>query len=1217
METYSDLTDVDKLCDQGDAELRAGNLKQAGTHYERALEFGAAQLSLDRRIYVRMALALCFFSSGSYKDVVKYDRATLKILKAELDYGVDHEYTAGTRYRLARALVDSVTKSDRKSSAQWNEAVKLYKENDRVADKDLSLKTRKGLASVYLKLTQYSKAEDIYEQLLDEGEANFLDGEDDESLKLKHEYAAVQYHRKRYKKSKRLFSQIEETILSLPRSRKRKLETLSQDVDQYLAACFEATLDLDRGVARSVAASKQRKDSPPAPFKQSSAEDAPHQSRQSSPAPVRKTSGSKPHVGPNDDAAASMTPKRRTSSNHRENTQKASKDTTPSTGKRSSKTASRPSSAESSKSPPSLKVPSSATLKTRRSNSDHSVTRSREAIKSEVPVTRSRSAHSPSRSKRASDPEPRPKSQTSLRPENREKKSSQSQSRSHASDSESTSKSGASLRSRPKSSASTSRPTHASDSESRSKAAASRRPEKKPSNSPSISSSDSEQIPISVAPLRPEKKRPHATESESELRSKSKAPLRPEKRSSVSKHTSDSEVNQKSVAPPRPKQKSEASLRPEKKLSHSASTPDSESKSQSIAPPHPKQNSPPDSSDSESKPSQSTPRSDSKTKRASDSKTESSQSPKKIILPLDSSLLSRSTSESTTAASSKIKSSRSASESKPPADSKTKSSRSTSTSPSDSESKLSHSSNRPSDSKSRSSRPTPSSSSQSKQKSVASQSSEQNSSKDKPCRKGDLKDNPQSLRASEPRRSRSVSAPSTSGTSSTKSVRATEVPDQPSKRSRAEAQIPDVVISPPSTCRPPGSWPEDLSSLSTESQGSKELAPSKSKNRRRSLDEGTVASLATTSSSPKLERSRSESCASSEAGKLYDMPENAAEADRWFGKLRKHTHGLLYHDGTAAKNPGRRPVRVAILDSGLADNCDDAEVPLARHSRRKVRAGHITYKDFTGDSPSCSDSKENLHGTWCASILMQVAPRAELYVANVVQRKKKGQEAKHVAKAIEWAIEQQVDVISMSFGWNHEMAEVGEQIDLARAKGILLFAAASNDGDFTPRHGVYPASHHLVYCIYSCRGMGNSSEFNPRFTDDAAKFMFPGEDLAILESNNKPVTGSARQSGTSFATPIAAGIAAMILDLARLTLKDSGEVERRLKKVEGMTTIFRAMSPGLRDGGYYHVQPWTLLGEPKPIESLHNPNESHQWFTLMNMLGLLREMFGPYKTPLG
>jgi hypothetical protein len=418
------------------------------------------------------------------------------------------------------------------------------------------------------------------------------------------------------------------------------------------------------------------------------------------------------------------------------------------------------------------------------------------------------------------------------------------------------------------------------------------------------------------------------------------------------------------------------------------------------------------------------------------------------------------------------------------------------------------------------------------------------------------------------------------------------------------------------TFQVPGSWPEDFSSLVTNVQETKELGPLELKDRRRSLGEDTVASLTPTNDVPRLERPRSRSCASPETGMLYDLPEGAPEADRWFGELRKHTHRLLYHDEEAPKNPGRKLVRVAILDSGLADNCDDASVPMARQSRRKIRTGQVTYKDFTGDSPSRTDSKENLHGTWCASFLMQVAPHAELYVANVVQRKKKGQESQHVAKAIKWAIEQQVDVISMSFGWDHEMPEVGEQIDRARAKGILLFAAASNDGDFTPKHGVYPASHHLVYCIYSCRGLGNSSEFNPRFTDDAAKFMFPGEDLAILETNNKPVTGTVRQSGTSFATPIAAGIAAMILDLARLTLEDSEEVERRLKKVEGMTAILRAMSTGARDGGYYHIQPWTLLGKPKPIESLHNPNESHQWFTLMNMLGLLRDMFGPYKTPL-
>jgi hypothetical protein len=396
-------------------------------------------------------------------------------------------------------------------------------------------------------------------------------------------------------------------------------------------------------------------------------------------------------------------------------------------------------------------------------------------------------------------------------------------------------------------------------------------------------------------------------------------------------------------------------------------------------------------------------------------------------------------------------------------------------------------------------------------------------------------------------------------------------------------------------------------------QESKELVPLELKDRRRSLGEDTVASLASSGDVPKLERSRSESYAPSETGKLYALPKGAPEVDNWFRELRHHTHRLLYNK--EPKNPGRKPVRVAIIDSGLAGDCNDPKVPMAGQSRRKIRKGHFTYKDFTGDNSSCTDSREDLHGTLCASFLMQVAPQAELYVANVVQRNKEGQEAAHVAKAIKWAIEQEVDIISMSFGWKYEKPEVSKQIDLARGKGILLFAAASNDGPFTPEYGVYPASHHSVYCIYSCGGSGKSSEFNPPVTKIAASFMLPGEHLAVLEADHRPVAGSVRHNGTSFATPIAAGTAAMILDLARHELKDSAEVERRLKDITGMTAVFQAMSADAMVDGLYHVKPWKLLGERKPIESLSNPNISHKWFTLLKVLEHLQS-FGAYERPL-
>jgi hypothetical protein len=133
--------------------------------------------------------------------------------------------------------------------------------------------------------------------------------------------------------------------------------------------------------------------------------------------------------------------------------------------------------------------------------------------------------------------------------------------------------------------------------------------------------------------------------------------------------------------------------------------------------------------------------------------------------------------------------------------------------------------------------------------------------------------------------------------------------------------------------------------------------------------------------------------------------------------------------------------------------------------------------------------------------------------------------------------------------------------------------------------------------------------------------MFPGEDITILGANHKPTKGVQggegvveRRTGTSYATPIAAGIAAMLLDLARQEVTKPqvlGDVERRLKKVEGMSDVLLAMSGEPRDGGYYHVRPWILLGKSKPIPSKHNVGETHKWHALMNVLRHL-DAFGPY-----
>lgn len=230
--------------------------------------------------------------------------------------------------------------------------------------------------------------------------------------------------------------------------------------------------------------------------------------------------------------------------------------------------------------------------------------------------------------------------------------------------------------------------------------------------------------------------------------------------------------------------------------------------------------------------------------------------------------------------------------------------------------------------------------------------------------------------------------------------------------------------------------------------------------------------------------------------------------------------------------------------------------------------------------------------------------------------------AKHVAAAIAWAIDNEVDVISMSFDWADKQEKLDEQIDLARRKGILLFAAASNDGNLAPESEIYPASKHAVFCVYSRSGLGARSAFNPWSPKHGKSFMFPGEDVTILDADHKPIKGVQRWSegdierrtGTAYATPIAAGTAAMLLDLARQELTELQvlrEVERRLKKVEGMSAVLMAMSGEPRDGEYYYVRPWMLLGESEPIASKYNVDETRKWHALMKGLQHL-DGFGPY-----
>ncbi|KAF2240327.1 subtilisin-like protein, partial [Trematosphaeria pertusa] len=224
-------------------------------------------------------------------------------------------------------------------------------------------------------------------------------------------------------------------------------------------------------------------------------------------------------------------------------------------------------------------------------------------------------------------------------------------------------------------------------------------------------------------------------------------------------------------------------------------------------------------------------------------------------------------------------------------------------------------------------------------------------------------------------------------------------------------------------------------------------------------------------------------------------------------------------------------VKVAILDTGIAKAGAPPESPLSLKGR------HIKFGKIVDKSLPAHEDLDG-HGTHAAGLIFTVCPYADVYVYRVLRG---GDEEtisqKFVTEALADAIKKKVDIVSMSFGWEEDSDEdLRTIIERAKMSNILLFAAASNDGKRTRGGMAFPARADEVIAIDAADGHGNPSKFNPppgdkqRFTalGEAVNSAYP---VDLAEDWEEP--GWKRMSGTSCATPIAAGIAGLILEFAR------------------------------------------------------------------------------------
>ncbi|CVK84419.1 related to thermostable alkaline protease precursor [Fusarium proliferatum] len=258
----------------------------------------------------------------------------------------------------------------------------------------------------------------------------------------------------------------------------------------------------------------------------------------------------------------------------------------------------------------------------------------------------------------------------------------------------------------------------------------------------------------------------------------------------------------------------------------------------------------------------------------------------------------------------------------------------------------------------------------------------------------------------------------------------------------------------------------------------------------------------------------------------------------------------------------RTRVKVAIIDTGLTFADEDHSLFAARG---RVHEG----RSFLGEETDWSDIHG--HGTHVTKLLLRHAPECEVFIAKISNTRAFAESrVGQLAEALEWAGEQ-ADVVNLSFGLGQlcPSLRLKKVLDDLVRRRKLIFAAASNSGGNGSRP--WPANHPGVFCIHTTNQRGNTNrDMNPTAMYTKDNFATLGEDIESYWMGKERCI-----SGTSFATPIAAAMAANILEFARKNL--SADEANALQAYGPMRRLFRnkMTDNGEANGVYHYIKPWS------------------------------------------
>lgn len=263
----------------------------------------------------------------------------------------------------------------------------------------------------------------------------------------------------------------------------------------------------------------------------------------------------------------------------------------------------------------------------------------------------------------------------------------------------------------------------------------------------------------------------------------------------------------------------------------------------------------------------------------------------------------------------------------------------------------------------------------------------------------------------------------------------------------------------------------------------------------------------------------------------YGINDPFLQVDNSSYQWQHYAVGSMYAWNAGYRGQG---ITVAVIDSGI----DETHTEL----KGRIAGQYDAISLLEGSAPD--EASGTGHGSHVAGIIAAegnngnggsgIAPEADIYAIKVFGSKAGSGSSAAVTRAINHAVEKNVDVINMSLGgfgtaalWEPEAIAVRAAVD----KGIAVFVATGNDGAKTK---CYPAAVPEAIAVSAV----DKNNARAHFSNYGSWVDLCGPGVEIYSTLPPQVTvsgtvqntnGYGAMSGTSQATPVVAGTAALIL----------------------------------------------------------------------------------------